>query len=431
MSNTVLLCTVGGSPQPVVTAIKETSPDFVCFFCTGNEGDSTGSMDQVKGEGLVVKASPKDPKPTLPSIPRQAGLGREQFEALEVPADDFDGGFLRMQEAINDLKRRDPAARLVADYTGGTKTMAVALFVAAMEAGEVELQLVTGARKDLKAVKDGTQGAIGASVGRLRTERAIKSHIAAWRRYGYQEAEEGLRTIRVVADSPDMTRYQLARSLSRAFALWDKFDHAGALASIENHGGPVSQAWPWMMPTIGLLAGDADKHKPEREPARLFDLWLNAERRAAQGRYDDAVARWYRLVEWTAQWQLKAELGIDTADFPEDKLPPGVDAKPDSDGKIKLALWQAWQAAEHLLPGRIPAFVAAAANELRHLLAVRNNSILAHGYRPVGEEDWGRVRDWTKMHFLPVLCELATEAGLRSPPLQLPDEPPDVVRIAP
>ena len=41
-----------------------------------------------------------------------------------------------------------------------------------------------------------------------------------------------------------------------------------------------------------------------------LDLWRNAERRAVQGRYDDAVARCYRMVEWTAQWLLRTRCNV-------------------------------------------------------------------------------------------------------------------------
>ena len=91
-ANTVLLCTVGGSHQPILTAIESTSPDFVCFFCTGRDPATgqAGSIRQVTGKGSVIKAQPGDSGATLPNIPRQAGLDDGAFEAREVPADDLD-----------------------------------------------------------------------------------------------------------------------------------------------------------------------------------------------------------------------------------------------------------------------------------------------------------------------------------------------------
>ena len=135
-----------------------------------------------------------------------------------------------------------------------------------------------------------------------------------------------------------------------------------------------------MLPTLRLLAGNG----PQQEPARLLDLWLNAERRAAQGRYDDAVARVYRMIEWTGQWLLRTKLGADTADFAADLLPLHVLAHPDGDGKVKLGLWDAWQVVKsHLKPGPAHDLIANRGSELRDLLRIRNDSILAHGFTPV------------------------------------------------
>lgn len=43
---------------------------------------------------------------------------------------------------------------------------------------------------------------------------------------------------------------------------------------------------------------------------QVQDLILNAERRAVQERYDDAVARLYRAVEMVAQVRLQSEWGL-------------------------------------------------------------------------------------------------------------------------
>ena len=226
------------------------------------------------------------------------------------------------------------------------------------------------------------------------------------------------------ASDADEARLELAQVqvLSQALARWDDFDHRAALASIEAHAAPVAQCFPKLLPALRRLADEGDAG---HEPALLFDLWLNAERRAAQGRFDDAVARWYRLVEWTAQWQLRTVLGVDTADFPRDLLPPDAAKTPSRDGKIKIGVWQTWQVVEQRLPGPAQTFIAEHGQALRGLLDLRNNSILAHGFRPVGAADWKQVSAWTREHFMPVLRALATDAGLKGEPSQLPTELPE------
>ncbi len=420
MNGSILLCTVGGAHQPILEAIKSTRPCFVCFFCTDRDPETgkQGSITQVTGKGNVIKAGRNDDKPTLPNIPTQAGLAEGSFEVRTVPADDLDEACFVMRGATAELAERFPDARLIADYTGGTKTMTAALVWAALERDDVDLRLVTGARSDLVRVEDGTEQAMEASVARLRLDRAMAPYLGAWRRFAYHEAAEGLAGIRIAVNSPDKARFGLARSLSRALARWDDFDHGGALDLIELYAARVAPCSPTMLPTLRLLT--ADESNLRCEPARLFDLWLNAERRAAQGRFDDAVARWYRLMEWTAQWQLRTKLGADTADFRRDLLPPDVDATPREDGKIKIGLRQAWQVVKHRLSGPAQEFIDEHGQELMGLLELRNSSILAHGFQPVSKENWQRVCSWTTKSFLPVLGDLAKEAGLQKNPQQLP-----------
>ena len=428
MSNVVLLCTVGGSHQPIVKAIRSLAPAYVCFFCTSNDPESgkQGSLSQVTGTGNVIKASPSDARPTLPNIPRQAGLDADGFEHCIVPADDLDGGVIAMRAATDALAARFSGTRFVADYSGGTKTMTAALVCVALDRDDVDLQLVTGARPDLDRVADGTEQPMTASVARLRLDRAMGPYLSAWRRYAYHEAAAGLGAIRIAVDAPDRARLGLASVLSSALARWDDFDHAGAFGLLKPYAARVAPSYPSMVPTLRLLAG---KNGPQQEPARLLDLWLNAQRRAAQGRYDDAVARVYRMIEWTGQWLLRTKLGADTADFAADLLPPQVEAHPDGDGKVKLGLWDAWQVVKsRLKPGPAHDMIANCGSELRDLLRIRNDSILAHGFTPVQKPSWERMESWVENRFLPVLDHYARAAGLKKPLDQLPIEPPESVR---
>ena len=428
MTNTILLCTIGGSHQPILKAIEDTSPAYVCFFCTDKDPGTgkPGSILQIKGQGNVIRKNPTDEKPALPNIPVQCGLGEEEYDTELVPADDLDGAFLQIRNAIARLTARFPDARFVADYTGGTKTMTAAMVTAALDSEEIELQLITGARANLSVVKDQTEHTMVASVARIRLDRAMAPYLNAWQRYAYHEAAEGLKRIRVDSNSPDWERLMLAKTLSKAFSLWDNFDHRGALELVKDYAPRIRPNYPHLFDNLGLLA---DKHKPKNPPARLFDLWLNAERRAIQGRFDDAIARCYRLVEWTAQWQLQTRLGLDTGNFPADKLPPGMKARAARDGKIKLGLHNAWLVLKAHGDGPAQDFIHREEAGLLDWVSIRNLSILAHGYEPVATENWDVVRAWMQNKFLPMLWELAQEVGLKRQPEQLPTQLPESVKI--
>ena len=172
---TLLICTVGGSHQPIVTAIKDQNPDFVLFVCTDKDPATgrPGSNSQISGAGNCIKASVQDDKPSLPNIPAQTGLTPEQYEICTTLSDDLDRIYADCTQALAKVLRRFPDAVIIADYTGGTKSMSAGLIMAALEYQGIELQLVTGSRADLIKVHDGSQYAAFANIDQIRFERQI------------------------------------------------------------------------------------------------------------------------------------------------------------------------------------------------------------------------------------------------------------------
>ena len=438
MNKPVLLSTVGGAHQPILEAIRSAEPEYVYFFCTDKNRDtgSLGSIVHITGRGNVIHEKPaatrriqaardageKKDKPTLPNIPTQAMLGEDQFGYAILPADDLDEAVRTMRDKVIELLAKYPNRRFIANYTGGTKTMTTALVCVALEFDEVELQIVSGARSDLDTVKNGTEQTVAASVSALRLHQAMTPYRSAWRRFAYQEAAAGLRDVSATVNTPGYELLIRSRNLSEALSRWDRFDHQGARDLLETYGSPVNKQYPHLLYMVSSLTHDS----PQREPARLFDLWLNAERRAKQGRYDDAVARWYRMVEWTAQWQIRERLGFETKEFPSDQLPEGMHGKTNGEGAIKVGLSDAWKIIAAKCKGACQEFAEREAASLRNHLDKRNQSILAHGFRPVSRDDWQELEHWTRDRFLPMLCEHAKKAGLRKEPSQLPTKPPEI-----
>lgn len=419
----VLLCTVGGSHEPILTALQQTEPDFVCFICTDRDPATNrpGSDVQIVGKGSCIKAHPGDEKPTLPNIPTQAGLREEQYEVVRVPADDLDEVFCILRSTIEKLGQRFPGARLLADYTGGTKTMTAGLVSAALESDGVQLQLVTGSRPDLIKVRSGMEAVTQANVERVRLERAMRPYREAWRRFAYTEAYQGLAALPRPRDSSLAARLILWRDLSRGLDAWDRFEHRTALELLEPYRPRIGASWSSLLAALKRLTTEDEA----QEPARLFDLWRNAQRRAAQGRHDDAIARVYRLLEWSAQWLLRRRCGIYTSDVPLERVPPGLLLTPNSKGHIQAGLMAAWELLAHYQP-ESPAGVFFKAEEqvLLNWLKMRNYSILAHGFQPVAEADWRKTVDWMETRLSPMLLQEASELRIKELPPQLPDQPP-------
>lgn len=428
MTRTVLVCTVGGSPEPIVKAIAAKTPDHVAFVC---------SDDVVWDDGQISPGS-RHEVTKAGGIAERAGLADARHQVVCVPhPDDPDGGFLVARKLLSELRQRFPDAEIVADYTGGTKSMTAALMLAATAAADTQLkiQFVSGVRKDLVKVVDGTERPLDIAIDAISSERDLERAALAWRSYAYQEAGALLdRYVRPQAEPaerlplPLRERLTLVHQASAAMAAWDRFAHDEALHLL----APLRDMFPRYVAALHTL------HRGDGSGLELFhlaDLWLNAQRRGTRGRYDDAIARCYRLVEATAQWLLRTRHDLPSSGLPVRALPPKRRKEwareLREDETIDLPLEKTWRLLKDLgekdadrivvdmfcETGRTTRF-----EEMRHWLRRRNHSILAHGFRPIGRDLWDEVRAWLAAAWLPWFEQQAEAAGLDLP--QLPTEPP-------
>jgi CRISPR-associated protein (TIGR02710 family) len=410
---TILLCTVGGSPEPIVKAIESRKPDHVVFVCTGPSGTNPGSRVQI--EGPVPPPPPARPQPHDPrTIPERTELARERWEILEVPPDDPDGAFWLVRGKLRELRARKEwaGATIWMDYTGGTKSMTAALLAASIGADEATRpQLVTGERRDLVQVQPGTEQAAVVALDAMLADRVLAQAEALWSHHAYGAAAALLaplaKSLAVAEHAPEELRTLVTRALraSELLAAWDRLDHATALQLLCEHRLAATKLLrPYDQP-LRKLASPA-----QRLPLLLMDLWHNAGRCAARGAFDDAVARCYRLVEATAQHLLHTRYGIDTG-----KLDPGkfLDRVPEKEREAwrtreVAGLVDAWRLFGWLAGKEDPivrALETARADgkpmaQLQEWLRARNYSLFAHGFEPVGREGWEAVRRWMERYWL-------------------------------
>ncbi len=387
----LLAVTVGGSCEPVVTAIRDHNPDHVLFFASSGP---RGSRSTIDGLGKVCRENV--------SILAQTGLPEGCYTIVEIDEpDDLTRCYAATRKGLAELAARYPDRQRVADYTGGTKTMSAALVLAALEMGW-ELSLVKGTRTDLVKVVDGTEMASLVNTWEVRVRQYMAEGMRLFNGYAFAAAGELLEgTLRMASVSPEMERtIREWVALSRGFDAWDRFDHERAYHLLEPFQAQLAPQW-WVF--LKVLAGKT--RGSGYEP--VFDLLLNAERRAARGRYDDAVARLYRALEWMAQIRLKQrEPSLDASDIQVDLLPEPLRADYEAmrrpaqgsgkPGKVQLGLVEAFVLLARLGDplgrvygeswGQVRASLQAA-------LEKRNYSILAHGTRPLGQADYQAMRD--------------------------------------
>ncbi|MDP2604157.1 MAG: TIGR02710 family CRISPR-associated CARF protein [Deltaproteobacteria bacterium] len=388
---TILIITVGGSHEPIVASAKQdgpNKPDFVHFLCSADWGKTKGSYMQVEGPGMVNKSHFSQAQPDLPNIITLAGLSAEQCEVHKIEHfDDLDECYLTSLRLMERLHQEHPDARLIADYTGGTKSMTAGLAAAALDDRACEIRLVAGLRQNTEKVTSGTHFARPAKVWNTQVERRMRSAQGLIERFDYAAAARLLEdTAANFASEETISQLQRWLTLCRAFDAWDRFEHGVARSLLQ----PYRSAFvPYAIFLDQVTDGEGYGFE------LVEDLLLNAKRRAAQRRFDDSVGRLYRAVELTAQVWLKTRHGIDAAHVDIKAVPEIMKARIDSarreTGPIKISLLLAWDVIAALPGDSLGAFFEPQRSKVMDFLTLRNFSLFAHGLRPITEHDYNKT----------------------------------------
>lgn len=381
MSQTTLFCTVGGSHQVILRTIRHHEPDRIVFVCSEDEPERAGTYELITGDGMVCKSDWSSP-PDLPNIPTQIGLSEDVYDApLRVPADSPEVVIDRVLPMLDEAASKGP---VIADYTGGTKSMSSGLFFAAVISG-AQLSLVNGTRVDHVRVMEGTEAVAYQDVSAIRDSQYLRRARNAWKRFEYQRAAKVLDESG--SDHPDIKRL---RVLSRAFAAWDNFDHQQAYRLLRT----CSRDVPDLLPVIATLKKPEERWDRSAEAYNIWDLRKMAERRAATDRYDTALLLLYRVFEWIGRWTLNCDHDIDTSDVSEsiaEQYSDLVHRAPND--SFKLGMEGAWRLIE-----RLDGALADIAEETRHsrrtIAQRRNQSVLTHGTTPVTKKEYDQARIW-------------------------------------
>ncbi len=390
---TVLALTVGGSCAPVVAAVRAYEPTLTCFIATKGP---KGSRMTVDGNGKPCRQRVGEQEEENPSIVAQTGLRPEQYRVVEVEdPDDLPNLYGVCVKALRELRDQHPDARHIADYTGGSKSMSVALALAALECGW-ELSLVRGQRPDLVKVANGTEMAGLINAAEVRARQRLEEARRLFNARAYASAREILEGIPRAAPVSRELEGEIRQwvAICRGLDAWDRFDHPRAFNILQTVQSQIVPQWRFLKRILGQDRASGYE--------MVGDLIRNAERRASRGRYDDAVARLYRAVELLAQLRLQNEYGLDTSNLRVEALPEGLrpryrerlelQAASSRDGVIRLGLWEAYALLVEL-DDPLGKVFQKHEKRLRDALLQRNRSILAHGLSPIGEEDYRRIHE--------------------------------------
>lgn len=396
-----LIATVGGTTQPIIKSITEHQPEFVCFLCSQESVDLVAAIKQ----GVKDQLQPQT-------------ISFQDFKVISNDVGDLIKCYEDALTCVNHLKSRGYQAEdIVVDYTGGTKTMSVALGLACVAQG-YSFSYVSGhqrTKEGLGIVVDGTEEVrTGISPWSLFAVEESQLIATLFNQCQFAAAEQATRRLLDRAGlEPRKRRYfQIVEKLCLAYGLWDRFDHAGAMKLLKENllsldqfvtdSGAVQYArlLETLRDNTQWLSQMANDTKGFTKPARcqVIDLISNAARRASEGKFDDAVARLYRALEFEGQVSLaEPPLHIQGSDkVPLEKVPESLREEylqrhgaPDSP-TLKLPLFSTFRLLKeigHESGLRFDQY----REKLEGILSARNSSILAHGNTPIKESTYNSL----------------------------------------
>jgi CRISPR-associated protein (TIGR02710 family) len=391
----LIFYTVGGNADPVIFSIRQNPPDRAIFIVS-SQTRATVSSIQSSLEG-------KEPALLLGAMKIREVADAEDFTAcVRVIARLF-------REEVEDWQKSGPEYEVVADLTGGTKCMSAALALVAQR-WPCMVSYVGGAQRDKGGV-----GTVESGSERLLRQvnpwtalgyQAVEDALVLLKRHDYAGARDTLTLRKRLMSESDSAAAGAKRSLATLealcefFALWDIFEHQKAANLLRE------QVFKNFNDFSALFPGRDEELRArlERLQAALGeilasphgvpivrDLLANALRCAQRGRFDDAVARLYRALEGAAQIRVREAYDeSDTAEFPADRLPGDLSqrwAAKVEDGRVKLGLQDAYELLTQTSDALGLRFRTMKLHDWQNSpLVARNQSILAHGFGPIGRK---------------------------------------------
>lgn len=398
MSNsTLLICTVGGSPEPIVAALKQWRPVRVRFVHTPQTKADVEAkiVPMARAEGVDLDAGRYD----LFELPD----GQDLASCLDH--------LRQLAPVVAEWTARGASFQVVVDFTGGTKCMSAAIGIQASRWPSV-FSYVGGNER----TKDGV-GVVVSGAEKIVHQanpwdalghQAVEDYVVLFDQHAFIAAANLAAVTMKRVSRPDRKReLSSLGELAKALDAWDRFDHATSKNLLEGVRKAANDLRAVLGATKGdrVLAGTAQlvEHLGQlgqaTPPSRhhVLDLLANAKRRKDEGRFDDAVARLYRATEAIAQVTLKEGHGVEsTENVPLERVPEPLRttwATRANEGSVALGLQDAYALLAALNDPIGKKFQDVGLSGTKSPLVARNRSILAHGFQRVSDTVFDKL--WT------------------------------------
>jgi CRISPR-associated protein (TIGR02710 family) len=388
-----LIVSVGGSPEPVITAIVHHKPAFVCFFASQQSVDSIGQIKQ--------------------SVPGKWSEARyDDHKVIVDDPEEIEVCYKKALECFDEVEKRGFGSdQRVADVTGGTKAMTAALAIALAVRGG-SFSYVGGQRRDKEGLGVAVTGyeRMREAVNPLRRYAVEQKRRAAqyFNEHRYNAAAAVLAALPAETGQREAQALTAVRKAAEAYALWDHFHHQEAVEKLKPAKETLAQLgiaqsgeprFKWLSRFADDVANNLrelqrlqcqTRNFQDLQPALAADLAAGAKRRIESGAFDDAVARLYRAIEMLGQCEFERVFKMMTSEVEPERIPEPLQEDytrryaDENSGRLKLPLYAVFRALE-AADAELGRRFAQDRERLKALLAARNDSLLAHGSTPVKE----------------------------------------------
>ena len=290
---------------------------------------------------------------------------------------------------------------IAVDYTSGTKSMSAAIVSAGIAADVNTITYTYGERGEGGRVKSGSEKITSLSPTLFSTEKIIAEAIVLFNKNLFDASIEKLSSFNDYPH-PDFTnKITFLIQLATALSYWDKFDFNlsfETLNKINTDQKLLDEAHKLSVGTNKLTQAANVLKEKKLNNYKVLELIANANRRAAEGKYDDAVARLYRALEMIGQIEFEKVFSCSTSDVILVNIPTEyrdeikskfLDGK---DGKIKLPLYAAFDLLNKV-GNKTALLFFDHYEQIKKVLHLRNNSILAHGSGPLSGKSFSEALD--------------------------------------
>jgi len=419
-----IIFTVGFSKEPIILNILGFNPSY-CFFI------HTKETEEVINE-----------------IMEEVNLQPTQYQRRILKKDDAADVYKAVKEGLNYLINQNGLTmdEIALDPTGGTKVMSVGCGIA-INTYNIDLLYVNSKQYDrrLRRPVAGSEQVINIqNPFEIYYDDLILKGLNMMRNYSFESARNCFIEVEKKAKNPQSA--EILRVLCNGLHMWDLFNHEKAIDHLR-HAEELNNQYQ-LFPNLNNIIREwieilSEIYNDQINWLKIIDLYYNGVRMEEREQYDNATMRYYRMIEMWCQFKLKEQYNLDTqsADYTQIKVDEEQllsflrkhspekanelieNENIESENRLHQLLLASfnlvWQKIfqkqgktksfreSNLLPLKIGLFNGLVFlhifNEelidfeflckVQNAAESRNNSILAHGLRPINKKDCKRLRE--------------------------------------